>query len=119
MNTTIDYPHLAVTSDGRMRIGDSRYTVLQLASEHDAHGWTAGEPLRQHPDLHPEGVYTALTFSYDKRETMISEMKPSLTAAEQIRPSRSFTRTELLPRKTGQENQSGASAPQGCSVRSI
>lgn len=99
MSATIEYPHLTVSSDGAVRIGESRYTVLHLAAEHYQHGWTAEELLRQHPDLQPEEVYAAMTYFYDHREAMIAEMKRSLAAAESLRPTPPFSREELLKRK--------------------
>src|SRR5687768_7712228 len=63
MSTINHYPHLVQGQDGVMRIGASRYKVTHLAAEHYHYGWSAEELLRQHPDLRPEEVYAALTYS--------------------------------------------------------
>ena len=62
MSTATHYPHLTL-EDGVARIGNTRYKVLHLASEHYHHGWTAEELLRQHTDLRPEEVNRLLVDS--------------------------------------------------------
>jgi len=103
MSTATDYPHLTwAASDrnsGSARIGNTRYKVLHLASEHYHHGWTAEELMRQHPDLRPEEVYAALTFFYDHYEQLVSEMKASGESTEMVSEKAAFSRTELLQRK--------------------
>ncbi len=99
MTTTTQYPHLKMGGDGTPRIGETRYKVIHLAAEHFQHGWTAEELLRQHPDLRPEEVYSALTYFYDHRDAMVAEMKGSMTAADDGRRAQPFSREELLRRK--------------------
>ena len=103
MTTATRYPHLTIDEDGTVRIGATRYKVIQLAAEHFQHGWTAEELLRQHPDLRPEEVYAALTYFYDHRDTMISAMKTSFDAREASRPPQPFSREELLRRNAGKD----------------
>ena len=100
MNTV--YPHLTIDEHGQTRVGETRYKVVQLAAEHYQHGWSAEELLRQHSDLRPEEVYSALTYFYDHHADMVAEMKQSLAAVESIRPARHFSRDELLKRKATQ-----------------
>lgn len=100
MSTNAFYPHLTIDDKGRARIGKSRFKVIHLAAEHYQHGWSAEELLRQHPHLKPEEVYAALTYFYDHHDAMVAEMKDSLTAAQANRPVQSFSREELLSRKT-------------------
>jgi uncharacterized protein (DUF433 family) len=83
------------------RIGTTRYKVLHLASEHYHHGWTAEELLRQHPDLRPEEVYSALTYFYDHYEQLVSQMKVSPERMEGTPGQTSISRAELLQRKSG------------------
>jgi len=99
MSTATQYPHLTIDGDGTPRIGRTRYKVIHLAAEHFQHGWTAEELLRQHPDLRPEEVYSALTYFYDHRDVMVAEMKSSFTTIEAGRPTQPFSRDELLSRK--------------------
>src|SRR5262245_19287856 len=98
MSTVTQYPHLHIDENGVARIGQTRYKVIQLASEHYHYGWTAEELLRQHPDLRPEEVYSCLTYFYDHSEALIAEMKASASAAEAFRAAQSLTRAELLSR---------------------
>lgn len=99
MSTAAKYPHLTIGKDGTPRIGQTRYKVIHLATEHFQHGWTAEELLRQHPDLRPEEVYSALTYFYDHRDAMVAEMKASMTVAEDAGWAQPFSREELLRRK--------------------
>ncbi|MCG8586114.1 MAG: DUF433 domain-containing protein [Pirellulales bacterium] len=99
MSTEIAYPHLTIDDRGRVTIGTSRYKVLHLAAEHYQHGWTAEEILRQHPDLRPEEVYSALTYFYDHRDALITELKESLSSVEADVPAQAFSREELLDRR--------------------
>lgn len=100
MNTV--YPHLTIDEHGQTRVGNTRYKVVQLAAEHYQHGWSAEELLRQHPDLRPGEVYSALTYFYDHHADMVAEMKTSLAAVEALRPARQLSRDELLTRKETQ-----------------
>jgi uncharacterized protein (DUF433 family) len=100
MSTQAHYPHLTIDADGTARIGATRYKVIHLAAEHYHHGWTAEELLRQHPDLQPEQVYSALTYFYDHRDALVAEMKASLARTEASRAP-SVSRAELLRRKHG------------------
>lgn len=104
MSTATQYPHLTRGDDGSPRIGRTRYKVIHLAAEHFQHGWTAEELLRQHPDLRPQEVYSALTYFYDHRDAMVAEMKASMTATEAGRPAQPFSRDELLCRRPVQES---------------
>ena len=99
MSTAADYPHLNLDK-GVSRIGDTRYTVLHLATEHYHYGWTAEEMLRQHPDLRPEEVYAALTYFYDHFEKLVAEMKEAAAQAErEANAHQTLSRDELLQRK--------------------
>lgn len=99
MSTIIQYPHLAIDPDGTARIGRTRYKVLHLAAEHYAHGWTAEELMRQHPDLRPEEVYAALTYFYDHYDALVQELRSSAAEADSIRPPQPVSREELLRRR--------------------
>jgi uncharacterized protein (DUF433 family) len=103
MSTLTQYPHLTIDEDETPRIGRTRYKVLNLAAEHFHHGWTAEELLRQHPDLRPEEVYSALTYFYDHRDAMVARMKASFSAVEAGRRAQPFSRDELLRREAVEE----------------
>jgi uncharacterized protein (DUF433 family) len=95
MTAAIKYPHLTTADDGSVRIGNSRYKVIHLAGEHYHYGWTAEELLRQHPDLRPEEVYSALTYFYDHYDELVAKLT---TVAVDGRES-TLSRTELLRRR--------------------
>ena len=104
MSSMTQYPHLTIDGDGMPRIGRTRYKVIHLAAEHFQHGWTAEELLRQHPDLRPEEVYSALTYFYDHRDVMVGQMKASFSVLEADRAMQPFSRDELLRRTAVEES---------------
>jgi uncharacterized protein (DUF433 family) len=97
MSTATTYPHLTFDASGTAHLGQTRYKVAHLAAEHYHYGWTAEELLRQHPDLRPEEVYSALTYFYDHFDQMTSAMQPPEDAGQ----TQPFTREELLKRRAG------------------
>jgi uncharacterized protein (DUF433 family) len=100
MSTANEYPHVTFDADGTARIDGTRYKVLHLAAEHYHHGWTAEELMRQHPDLRPEQVYSALAYFYDHHASLLSHLKASQQAGESFHPSQPVSRDELLRRKS-------------------
>lgn len=90
MSTTNAYPQVTFDPDGTPRIDDTRYKVIHLAAEHYHHGWTAEELMRQHPDLRPEQVESAL------KQTSPPARKRSenLTARG---PAMAYPRTSRIP----------------------
>ncbi len=98
MSTTTLYPHLTTDTNGIVRISGGRCKVRHLAAEHYQHGWSAEELRRQHPDLRPEEVYSALTYFYDHLDTMVAELKADAAVAEAKRPPHGLSREELLKR---------------------
>ncbi len=99
MSTNVHYPHLTIDPDGTARVGGTRYKVIHLAGEHYHYGWSAEELLRQHPDLQPEQVYSALTFFYDHHDELVSEMDTAASLANEGRFKQSLSRAELLKRR--------------------
>lgn len=99
MTTTIQYPHLTIADDGSIRIGGSRYKVLHLAGEHYHYGWTAEELLRQHPDLRPEEVYSALVYFYDHYDELVRNLSASPGISPADKGQSSLSREELLRRR--------------------
>ena len=98
MSTTTKYPHIFLDALGRPHIGQTRFKVSHLAAEHYHHGWSAEELLRQHPDLHPEEVYAALTYFYDHHDDMVREMNAVANDVEARRARQTLSRAELLRR---------------------
>lgn len=98
MSTNTTYPHITIRPNGVAHIGDTRYKVRHLAGEHYHYGWSAEELLRQHPDLRPEEVYSALAYFYDHREEMLADMERAAEYAESMRSPSQVSREELLAR---------------------
>lgn len=98
MAITID-SHVTTDAVGVARISDTRYKVLHLAAEHYHYGWTAEELLRQHPDLRPEQVYSALAYFYDHHDELVAEMQREATEVEAARDRQTLSRNELLARR--------------------
>jgi uncharacterized protein (DUF433 family) len=103
MSTTIQYPHLSIADDGSVRIGNSRYKVTHLAGEHYHYGWTAEELLRQHPDLRPEEVYSALAFFYDHYDELVATLSATAGSSTDDAAKQTLSREELLRRRAAQE----------------
>jgi uncharacterized protein (DUF433 family) len=100
MSTAAHYPHIVIDASGTARIDQTRYKVEHLAAEHYHHGWTAEELLRQHPDLRPEQVYSALAYFYDHYDDITAQLVFSATAAERSRQTKAMSRDELLKRQS-------------------
>jgi uncharacterized protein (DUF433 family) len=98
MTTALDAALLTTDENGVVHIGNSRYKVIHLASEHYSYGWTAEELLRQHPDLRPEEVYAALAHFYLNYEAIVGEMEVSASRVEALRRPAPLSRDELLRR---------------------
>ena len=99
MSATVAYPHITIDADGQARIGNTRYKVSHLAAEHYCYGWSAEELLRQHDDLRPEQVYSAMLYFYDHYEQLVAEMHATAAQVEPPRHSQPLTRAELLARR--------------------
>lgn len=102
MSTTTIYPHLTFDSDGIARVGDSRYKVIHLAGEHFHYGWSAEELMRQHPDLRPEEIYSALTYYYDHLDALSAQLAAEPLPDTPSPQASSFSRAELLKRRASQ-----------------
>ena len=97
---TANNTHITVDDKGTARIGSTRHKVIHLAGEHYYHGWTAEEILRQHPDLRPEEVYSALAWFYDHYAEMVRELKETSEEIEAVRAAQPLARAELFNRKS-------------------
>ena len=99
MSTAAQYPHIEIDAAGVARLVQTRYKVEHLAAEHHQFGWTAEELLRQHPDLRPEQVYSALAYFYDHYDELIARIESSAATAERARQTHGLSRDELLKRQ--------------------
>jgi uncharacterized protein (DUF433 family) len=99
MSLIVNYPHLTRDEPGAVRIGQTRYKVIHLASEHYHYGWSAEELMRQHPDLRPEEVYAALTYFYDHYDELVQLMASHAIKVNDLREQQTLSRAELLARQ--------------------
>ncbi len=93
------YPHIETDANGTPRIGKTRYDVLHIAAEHYHLGWSAEELLRQHPDLRPEEVYSALAYFYDHYQAMVAQMKAFNERGEARLQNQTLSHEQLLERR--------------------
>jgi len=105
MSSITNYPHITVDAEGTARIGQTRFKVIHVATEHYHYGWSAEELLHQHPDLKPEEVYAALTYFYDHHQQIVAEIQEAATAADTFRNAGNLSRSELLKRRQRDDNQ--------------
>lgn len=101
VSSAAQYPHIVVDDSGTALLDRTRYKVVHLAAEHYHHGWSAEELLRQHPDLRPEQVYSALGYFYDHYDEIVARLEASARTAWIESDSRAMSRDELLKRSTG------------------
>ncbi len=99
MSTVNAYPHLTIADDGTARIENTRYLVDNLAAEHYCYGWSAEELLRQHIDLRPEQIYSALAYFYDHYDSIVARFRATVVSVDEQRGAQKLTRAELLQRK--------------------
>lgn len=107
MATAETYPHLSLTSDGKRLIEDTRYTVEHIAAEQYFYGWSAEEILRQHPDLRPAEVYSALAYFHDHHDTIVADIEEGKARAERARVGEPISRDALLKRHAAAAGREG------------
>ena len=60
---------------GTFWIDESGYRVVDLATEHLAHGWSAEILQENHPDLSLAQIHAALAWFYDHEDEMRQEIQ--------------------------------------------
>ena len=83
--TTAALPkHVSIDERGIAWIEGTRVKVVEVAMDHIAHGWSAEEIARQHPDLTLGQIHSALSCYYDNKaefEELIAESYESARLA--------------------------------------
>jgi uncharacterized protein (DUF433 family) len=74
--------HIRFDGGGVAWIDDTRIKVIEVAMDHLAHGWSAEEIHRQHPDLSLAQAHAALAFYYDHQDEFDDAISESATRAE-------------------------------------
>ena len=75
-------PHITSNPSGALYIDGTRYQVIDIVSDHVAHGYSAAQIVEQYPDLTPEQVHAALTYYYDHQAEMDAALMASYVQAE-------------------------------------
>ena len=76
MALDLTYPHIEKDAGESARLRRlPRIRVAQIVMDHLSHGWTAEEICRQHPDLRPAEVHSALAYYFDHQEEIDGEIR--------------------------------------------
>lgn len=81
-------PHIEATPDtcgGKPRIAGSRIRVQDVVVWHDRLGMSADEIVTRHPHLTLAGVYAALAYYHDHRESIEADMQAERELVEEMR----------------------------------
>ncbi|MFM8888066.1 MAG: DUF433 domain-containing protein [Chthoniobacterales bacterium] len=76
MTTAVLPKHITIDEMGVAWIQGTRVKVIEVALDHIAHGWSAEEIARQHPELTLGQIHSALSCYYDNKsefEDIIAE----------------------------------------------
>lgn len=68
----------------RAYVAGSRVRVQDIVSDHERHGMTPDEIVREHPHLSLAQVHAALAYYFDHRDEIRSQMKADAELAEQM-----------------------------------
>ena len=84
MTTSAIPRHVFIDERGVAWIKGTRVKVLEIALDHVAHGWSAGEIARQHPDLTLGQIHSALSCYYDNKAEFEREMTGNYESAKEL-----------------------------------
>ncbi len=77
------YPHIEVPPDDVARLKRlPRVRVAQIAMDYLAHGWSAEETCRQHPDLTLSEVHAAMGYYFDHPDEIDAQIRAEWEQAE-------------------------------------
>lgn len=102
MSTVITYPHIEKSGREPARLQRlPRIRVAQIAMDQIAHGWSAEEIVRQHPELTMAEVLAALLYYQDHLEEIDAEIAEELRQVEEDRRTRPPSKFLLRMRAEG------------------
>ena len=87
MTKRSNYPHIALNANGVLCIDQTRHRVIDIAADHVAYGYSAGQIVEQYPDLSFAQVHAALAYYFDHQEEMDAALIASYKHTEQLRKS--------------------------------
>ncbi len=86
MTTDVTYPHIEKPAGEPARLSRlPRIRVTQIVMDYLAHGWSPDEICRQHIELHPAEVHSAMAYYFDHQTEIDGEIRQEVTAVDQAR----------------------------------
>jgi uncharacterized protein (DUF433 family) len=82
---TVTYPHIELRDGGTPYIARTQTKVIEIVLDRLAHHWDADEIQRQHPDLGPAQIHSALAYYYDHQAEMDDAIEKQLQEIQQIK----------------------------------
>ena len=80
------YPHIEKPNGESARLIEApRIRVAQVVMDYLAHGWSAEEMCRQHPNLTPAQVHAAMTYYFDHQQEIEGEIEQEVHKTQQDR----------------------------------
>jgi uncharacterized protein (DUF433 family) len=83
---TVTSQHVRLDEQGIARIGHTTMKVTELVMEQQAHGCSAEELQFQHPYLTMAEVHGALSYYYDHRDELDSQIEQSIRDGDALAP---------------------------------
>ena len=100
--TTAALPrHISIDDRGIAWIEGTRVKVIEIALDHIAHGWSADEIARQHPDLTLGQIHSALSCYYDNRSEFEEMIAGDYESAKELSKAVGETPLRLRLRAKG------------------
>lgn len=73
---SVAYPHIRLVPDEPPCLKRlPRIRIAQIAMDYLAHGWSAEEMCRQHPDLELAEVHAAMAYYFDHQQEIDEEIR--------------------------------------------
>jgi uncharacterized protein (DUF433 family) len=88
MATELTYPHIEKLSGEAARLQRvPRIRIAQIAMDYLAHGWSAEEMCRQHPNLRLAEAHAAMGYYFDHQAEIDQEIRDEWESVRQERSS--------------------------------
>jgi len=84
MGIATGYQHIILNETGAPIIAGTRMTVIQLALDHKAYGWSPEELHLQHPHLSLGQIHSTLAYYSDHQEEMEVEIEQGLHRVDEL-----------------------------------
>jgi len=104
MSSAIVAPHIRLDDKGRAWIDGTTMKVVELVTDKVAYGWGPEELHRQLPHISMAQIHAALTYYYDHKSEIDTEIEQTSREAAKLRAKSTATaslRRKLRPLSTG------------------